>query len=66
MLPRLELAADNLQTVGRNGLHRYNNLDHSMQTGMLAVQGLFGPAQDVWKVNSDDGYLEERSQSRAR
>ena len=50
----------NLQMVGRNGLHRYNNQDHAMLTGMLAVRNLLhGEQHDVWSVNSDQNYLEE-------
>jgi protoporphyrinogen oxidase len=51
---------DNCQTVGRNGLHRYNNQDHSMVTAMSAVQNtLFGEARDLWSVNTDAEYHEE-------
>jgi hypothetical protein len=50
----------NLQTIGRNGLHRYNNQDHAMMTGMLAVENLLDGAQnDIWSVNTDDEYHEE-------
>jgi protoporphyrinogen oxidase len=49
----------NLQVVGRNGMHKYNNQDHSMVTAMLAVQNLSGAAHDVWAVNADDEYHEE-------
>jgi protoporphyrinogen oxidase len=42
---------ENFQTVGRNGLHRYNNQDHSMLTAMLAVRNLAGECHDVWNVN---------------
>ncbi len=45
--------------VGRNGLHRYNNQDHSMLTALLAVENLFGAPHDVWSVNTDDRYHEE-------
>ncbi len=48
----------NLQTVGRNGLHRYNNLDHSMLTGLLAARNLLGEQHDVWNVNADSAYGE--------
>ena len=49
----------NLQTFGRNGLHRYNNQDHSMWTAMLATMNLIdGAAQDVWSVNTRGDYLE--------
>jgi protoporphyrinogen oxidase len=50
---------DNLQTIGRNGMHRYNNMDHSMHTGMLAAQNLLGASHDLWKVGGQDEYLEE-------
>jgi hypothetical protein len=50
----------NYQTIGRNGLHRYNNQDHAMFTGMLAVRNImFGEKNDLWSVNTDSGYLEE-------
>jgi protoporphyrinogen oxidase len=49
----------NLQTVGRNGLHMYNNQDHSMLTAMLAVKNLMGEQHDVWSVNVDRSYHEE-------
>jgi protoporphyrinogen oxidase len=46
--------------VGRNGLHRYNNSDHSMLTAMRAVENACdGTAHDIWAVNSDGAYLEE-------
>ena len=50
---------ENLQTVGRNGLHRYNNQDHSMLTAMLAVRNLAGEHHDVWNVNVERAYHEE-------
>ncbi len=51
---------DNLQTIGRNGLHRYNNQDHAMVTGMLAVRNLLdGERNDLWSVNTDQEYHEE-------
>jgi protoporphyrinogen oxidase len=49
----------NLQTVGRNGTHTYNNQDHSMVMGMLAVRNLFGETHDLWAVEAQDEYLEE-------
>ena len=51
----------NLQTVGRNGLHRYNNQDHSMLTSMLAIKNLFGEKHNLWDVNTDRSYYEEIS-----
>jgi len=51
---------DNLQTFGRNGLHRYNNQDHSMWTAILAALNLVnGTDFDVWSVNTEQEYLEE-------
>ena len=50
---------ENLQTVGRNGLHRYNNQDHSMLTSILAVKNLFGEKNNLWDVNTDRSYYEE-------
>jgi protoporphyrinogen oxidase/predicted dehydrogenase len=51
---------ENLQTCGRNGLHRYNNQDHSMWTAILATLNVIdGGAHDVWSVNVDAEYLEE-------
>ena len=43
---------DNLQTIGRNGMYRYNNMDHSMLTGMLAAQNLAGGHHNLWQVNA--------------
>ncbi|BAZ09046.1 amine oxidase [Calothrix sp. NIES-4071] len=50
---------ENLQTVGRNGMHRYNNQDHSMLTGMLAVKNILGENHDLWNVNTERSYHEE-------
>jgi protoporphyrinogen oxidase len=51
---------DNLATFGRNGLHRYNNQDHSMWTAILATLNLTdGTSYDVWSVNTEAAYLEE-------
>ena len=49
----------NLQTIGRNGMHRYNNMDHSMVTGMMAAQNILNPTYDPWTVNEEEEYLEE-------
>ena len=48
------LTIDNLQTIGRNGMHRYNNMDHSMHTGILAVQNILGANHDLWEANERD------------
>jgi protoporphyrinogen oxidase len=50
---------ENLQTTGRNGMHRYNNQDHSMLTGLLAVRNLFGESHDLWEVNTERSYHEQ-------
>lgn len=50
---------ENLQTVGRNGMHRYNNQDHSMLTGLLAAKNLLGEEHDLWEVNAERSYHEE-------
>jgi protoporphyrinogen oxidase len=47
----------NLQPLGRNGLHHYNNQDHSMMTSMLAVKNIQGGNFDCWKVNSEAAYV---------
>jgi protoporphyrinogen oxidase len=54
----------NLQMIGRNGTHKYNNQDHSMVMAILAVRNLFGQEHDLWAVNADDEYHEEVSETR--
>lgn len=49
----------NLQVVGRNGMHKYNNQDHSMMTALLAVKNLEGGTFNLWNVNTDAEYHEE-------
>ena len=50
---------ENFQTVGRNGLHRYNNQDHSMLSAMLAARNIVGEDHNVWDVNVERSYHEE-------
>jgi len=51
---------EDFQTIGRNGLHRYNNQDHAMMTGALAVRNLMlGERNDLWSVNTEQEYHEE-------
>ncbi|HEV2060816.1 MAG TPA: NAD(P)/FAD-dependent oxidoreductase [Solirubrobacteraceae bacterium] len=51
---------ENLQQIGRNGLHRYNNSDHSMLTALRAVDNACTTAEhDLWAVNADGEYHEE-------
>jgi protoporphyrinogen oxidase len=49
----------NLQLVGRNGMHRYNNQDHSMLTAILAARNIAGAKYDLWQVNADTEYTEQ-------
>jgi protoporphyrinogen oxidase len=49
----------NLQLIGRNGQHRYNNQDHSMMTAFYAAENVLGESHDVWDVNVDGEYHEE-------
>ena len=55
----LESHMPNVYPVGRNGMHRYNNQDHSMLTAMLAVENILGARHDIWAVNVDETYIEE-------
>jgi protoporphyrinogen oxidase len=58
----LDEHAANVHPVGRNGMHRYNNQDHSMLTAMLAVENILDDAgHDLWSVNVDEDYHEERT-----
>jgi hypothetical protein len=51
---------ENFQTIGRNGLHRYNNQDHAMMTGLLAARNLaLGEHNNIWSVNTEPEYHEE-------
>jgi protoporphyrinogen oxidase len=53
----------NLVQVGRNGLHRYNNSDHSMLTAMRAVENITeGTRHDIWAVNAESVYHEEHQE----
>lgn len=53
---------DNLYCIGRNGQHRYNNMDHSMVTAFTAIDCLEGRANkhDLWNVNTEQAYHEEK------
>lgn len=49
----------NIQTIGRAGLFRYDNSDHALLTGISAARNFTGEARtDLWKLNTDDSYLE--------
>lgn len=58
---------ENLFLVGRNGMHRYNNQDHSMLTAKLAVDAILAGSTDkapIWAVNIDDEYHEEVTETK--
>jgi protoporphyrinogen oxidase len=50
---------NNFQPIGRNGLHKYNNQDHSMLTAIKAAENVLGANHDIWQVNEEQEYLEE-------
>jgi protoporphyrinogen oxidase len=52
---------ENLQTIGRNGTHRYNNQDHAMLAGRFAARNVLGERHDVWAVNAEPSYLEAQA-----
>jgi protoporphyrinogen oxidase len=61
----LGACAPNVYPVGRNGMHRYNNQDHSMYTAMLTAENIAtGSRHDVWSVNVEEEYHEEASAAR--
>jgi protoporphyrinogen oxidase len=52
----------NLYPIGRNGMHRYNNQDHSMLAAKSAVNSILnqgGGKEDIWRINTDDDYHEQ-------
>ncbi len=49
----------NLQLIGRNGMHKYNNQDHSMLTAMMAARNILGARHNLWEVNADQEYHEQ-------
>jgi protoporphyrinogen oxidase len=58
-------AAPNVHPVGRNGMHKYNNQDHSMLTALLSVENILdGAGHDVWAVNVDEDYHEEQTSTK--
>ncbi len=52
---------ENLQAVGRYGMFKYNNADHSILTALLAVENIEGARHDLWAVNTDSDYHEVRT-----
>ena len=57
----LEANTPNVHPVGRNGMHKYNNQDHSMYTAMLTVENILGASHDIWQVNVEEEYHEQGS-----
>ena len=53
----------NLQLVGRNGMHKYNNQDHSMMTALGAARNILGEKHDLWAINTEPEYHEEKKES---
>ena len=64
----LEASYPTLHPVGRNGMHKYNNQDHAMMTGMLAARNILAGARvhDVWAVNEDAEYSEAGTEGERR
>lgn len=52
---------ENLQIMGRGGMFRYNNMDHSILTGLLAARNVLGERNNVFAVNAEADYLEEKA-----
>jgi hypothetical protein len=59
----LEQALPNLQLVGRNGMHKYNNQDHSMMTALCAARNILGENHDLWAINTEPEYGEEKRET---
>jgi len=58
----LEAEVPNVHPVGRNGMHKYNNQDHSMYTALLTVDNIVSSAgHDIWAVNVEEEYHEEQT-----
>jgi protoporphyrinogen oxidase len=63
----IEENTPNVHPIGRNGMHRYNNQDHSMYTAMLTAQNIVdGTDHDIWSVNVEEEYHEETSTADGR
>jgi protoporphyrinogen oxidase len=56
----VEQKLPNLQLVGRNGMHKYNNQDHAMMTAIGAAQNILGANHDLWAINTEPDYHEEQ------
>ena len=56
---------ENLFCLGRNGMLKYNNQDHSMMTAVKSVRNIFGEKNNIWNINVEEDYHEEVSSGRA-
>ena len=61
----LEKDHKNIFPIGRNGMHKYNNQDHSMITAVQSVRNILGENNDIWSINVEEDYHEESSTGRA-
>ena len=56
----------NIFPIGRNGMHRYNNQDHSMMTAIKSIRNiLLNQNNDIWSINVEEDYHEESSTGRS-
>ena len=58
---------ENLFLVGRNGMHKYNNQDHSMLTAMMAVENIIAGRRskdNLWQVNTEQEYHEQKAEQK--
>ena len=62
----LERTLPNIQLVGRNGMHKYNNQDHSMITAICAAENICGANYDLWAINTEPDYHEEKQSEPVR
>ncbi len=59
---------NNMFLIGRNGMHKYNNQDHSMLTAMVAVDNIISNQKDkknIWEVNTESDYHEDAKESKS-
>ena len=61
----LENDHKNIFPIGRNGMHKQNNHDHSMMTAVKSVRNIFGEKNNIWNINVEEDYHEEVSSGRA-
>jgi protoporphyrinogen oxidase len=51
----------NLQPIGRYGMFKYNNMDHSILTGLYAAENILGKSHNIWEVNTEEEFHEEKN-----